>query len=161
MSPDIEHFIFLSSIHVRDRMADRKCPDCGSAVPDNSITCPNCFKSVSRDNIKQDVPEYTHTVEVRKRKSGTLAVILAIFPGLLGIMGVGLMYLGHYIKGLIFMLVSFPLMLALLLLYWTHDVGHVWPFLALLLMITCLIILIPLFFIQLLGTVAAAAMRRQ
>jgi len=142
-------------------MSGRKCPECGSVVPNNSITCPSCYKSVSRDNITEEVPEYTHTVETRKRKSGMLAVILAIFPGIIGLMGVGLMYMGHYIKGLILMLIGLPFMLALLLLYWTHDVGYVWPFLALLLIISCLIVLVILFIIQLIATVAAAALRRQ
>ena len=142
-------------------MSGRKCPECGSVVPNNSITCPSCFKSVSRDNITEEVPEYTHAVETRKRKSGMLAVILAIFPGIIGLMGVGLMYLGHYIKGLIFMLIGLPFMLALLLLYWSHDVGYVWPFLALLLIISCLIILVIMFIVQLIATVAAAALRRQ
>ena len=77
-------------------MADRRCPYCGELVPSNSITCPKCFKKI---------PVEPETVRREERSSGrgrtgiegrrynrTIALALAIIPGLIGLLGLGLIY---------------------------------------------------------------------
>lgn len=78
-------------------MADRRCPYCGELVPSNSITCPKCFKKIPVE------PEAVRREERRREDSQrpgiggrqynrTIALVLAIIPGLFGLLGLGLIY---------------------------------------------------------------------
>jgi hypothetical protein len=96
-------------------MADRYCPYCGEMVPSTSLTCPKCYKKIP-------------TVEPEKRSSGGdggsskrtgsgtgsgggksdgVALILAIIPGLFGLLGLGMLYKNYKSRGgLIFLILG-------------------------------------------------------
>ncbi len=83
-------------------MADRYCPYCGELVPSTSLTCPKCYKK-----IPVMEPEKTSTGGggggSSSKRSGssssgnsrTIAILLAVIPGLVGLLGLGLLYKDH------------------------------------------------------------------
>ena len=73
----------------------RRCPKCGAVVPDNSLTCPQCYTEVPRDLIEtepvRDRNEFRERIE-RRKKNLTISLILAILPAFFGILGLGMIY---------------------------------------------------------------------
>lgn len=82
----------------------RYCPVCGAVVPKNSLTCPQCYTEVPRDDMEDEPrPSYTRRSEgrtrdqfreqiTRRHKSQKLAMLLAIVPAFFGVLGLGLIY---------------------------------------------------------------------
>jgi len=73
----------------------RKCPKCGAVVPDNSLTCPQCYTEVPRDLVEteplHDRNEFREQIE-RRKKNMKISLALAIIPAFFGILGIGLIY---------------------------------------------------------------------
>ena len=73
----------------------RRCPKCGAVVPDNSLTCPQCYTEVPRDLTEQepvrDRNEFRKQIE-RRKKDMRISLVLAIIPAFFGILGLGLIY---------------------------------------------------------------------
>lgn len=75
----------------------RRCPRCGSVVPDGSLTCPQCYAEVPREEeTPRRAPyktreEHRREVDARK-KSMSVSMALAIFPAFFGLLGLGLIY---------------------------------------------------------------------
>jgi hypothetical protein len=72
-------------------MSQKRCPHCGEIVQSNSLTCPKCFKTIQRE-------EYVERRERSDERKGsgkvpTAAVLLAVFPPLVGLLGLGAIYL--------------------------------------------------------------------
>ncbi len=76
----------------------KRCRHCMSPVPDNSITCPKCYREIPRapPAAKKDAP-------VRDPKIG---MILALFPGIIGLWGVGHIYMGLTERGIYLMAIG-------------------------------------------------------
>ncbi len=80
----------------------RHCPECGAVVPKGSLTCPRCYTEVPRDDLEADAaygggyyerPRDEYRNQLRKRrKSHTLAMILAVVPAFFGLLGLGQIY---------------------------------------------------------------------
>jgi hypothetical protein len=94
---------------------NKRCPHCGELVSGNSLNCPSCFKDIPRDVQKT---EDQSRKEVRKEteKNRTFAIILALLFGAFGFMGLGHIYIGEHKRGLMFLIISLPLMVILALL---------------------------------------------
>ena len=74
-------------------MADRYCPYCGELVTSTSITCPKCYKKLPN----QPEPTGGGGGSGKSSPSGggknrSIAILLAIIPGLFGLLGLGLLY---------------------------------------------------------------------
>jgi len=82
----------------------RRCPQCGTDVPDNSLTCPKCFNPISRpgDVMGTSGPKQG-AYAATGAKSGNVALLLAFLPGLIGIWGMGHIYLEETQRGLSFL----------------------------------------------------------
>jgi len=106
------------------------CPYCGKPVPENVDFCPNCgsyikdkLEITSDDSKGTKKIKDTHSISAEKKeaekpdvyyslKSQGLTVLFALF-GLIGIMGIGHLYVGKVRRGLIIFFVgilSFVLM---------------------------------------------------
>ncbi|WP_400236811.1 hypothetical protein [Methanomethylophilus alvi] len=81
----------------------RRCPNCGAVVPKGSLTCPQCYTEVPRDDLDQTEPAYggrkyerprdEYERQLKKRKKSlTVALILAVVPAFFGILGLGQIY---------------------------------------------------------------------
>jgi endogenous inhibitor of DNA gyrase (YacG/DUF329 family) len=76
-------------------MNQKKCPFCGELVHRNDLTCPKCFKEVPRD---QSVDETRYASNKNSREKGKVsgaALLLAIFPPIFGLLGLGIIYKDH------------------------------------------------------------------
>ena len=73
----------------------RRCPRCGAIVPDNSLTCPQCYTEVARDLVGSEPlhssEEFREQIEQRQ-KNMRIALILAIIPAIFGFLGLGMIY---------------------------------------------------------------------
>lgn len=74
-------------------MADRRCPYCGELVPSNSITCPKCFKKIPKEPepVREEGREKPRQ-ERGRHYNRTVALGLSLIPGLVGFLGLGLIY---------------------------------------------------------------------
>ncbi len=112
-------------------MTDRFCPHCGEAVPSTSITCPKCYRKIPPE------PEGPKEAKRRERRKETpvgerpkrgynrkVALVLAVVPGFLGILGLGQIYRNYRSTGGYFLLL-FGLLLftASMLLLTSHGHG--------------------------------------
>ncbi|MGE4275202.1 MAG: hypothetical protein AB7E27_03950 [Candidatus Methanomethylophilaceae archaeon] len=93
----------------------RRCPQCGSSVPDNSLTCPQCFTPLPREAEVIDGSGAWHGAKSGS-KNGNVAMLLAILPGIFGIWGLGHLYLGESQRGLKFLAVGLLLTISMLIL---------------------------------------------
>lgn len=79
-------------------MADRRCPNCGELVPSTSVTCPRCYKKIPSD--RESTPEYkiynedgsVHREPKERSTNSKTALLLALIPGLFGLLGLGILY---------------------------------------------------------------------
>lgn len=69
----------------------KRCRRCGTPVPDNSITCPKCYREVPRAPPE---PKESGSRDPR------IALLLAILPGVFGLWGLGHIYMGLTERGL-------------------------------------------------------------
>jgi hypothetical protein len=76
-------------------MNQKKCPFCGEFVHGNDLTCPKCFKAVPREqSIKETQCASNKKTREKGRVSGA-ALLLAIFPPIFGLLGLGIIYKDH------------------------------------------------------------------
>lgn len=66
-----------------------RCPNCGTAVPSNSVNCPKCFADIPR--FKEE-PKYAPADTGANRPGGKMALILSTIPALFGLLGLGTIY---------------------------------------------------------------------
>jgi Membrane-bound serine protease (ClpP class) len=99
-------------------MNQKKCPNCGEYVPTNSLTCPKCFTSIPRETpVKK---EDTAKENVPRNKNGTVALLLAVIPAFVGLLGLGRIYLEpKERKGYWFLVAGLLLFLPFLALFFT------------------------------------------
>lgn len=69
----------------------RRCRGCGAQVPVNSLTCPKCYREMPRE--VGDAPE----------RDPRIALLLALIPGIIGLWGLGHIYMGLTERGLSFL----------------------------------------------------------
>jgi len=73
-------------------MKQNRCPYCGEYVQKNSLTCPKCFKEIPREpsSVSENV-----TKEGKKRSGNVpmMALLLAVVPAFVGLLGLGMIYL--------------------------------------------------------------------
>ena len=73
----------------------RRCPNCGAVVPENSLTCPQCYAEVDRvlpdDPKKTAQEEFREHIE-RRNKKMPISLALAVIPAFIGLLGLGLIY---------------------------------------------------------------------
>lgn len=147
-------------------MSDRRCPYCNEFVPSNSLTCPACYKQIPRD-IERTKTEKTNEApkengdRAKSGKSRTIAIGLAIIPGVFGIMGLGQIYLGSFRKGLVFLVLGLPLML--LSAFLVSSIGGISTGWAVIAIGSLLLVGIPyvlLFIFQLLDAMASSIFRQ-
>jgi len=105
-------------------MSQRKCPHCGEFVQKNSITCQKCFREIPREEPK--TPEYVIKEDKKERpgKPPAAAVLLALIPPFIGLLGLGMIYMDHKDrKGYWFLLIGLLLFLPLMALIFmmTHS----------------------------------------
>lgn len=109
----------------------KKCPYCGEHLPDNSLNCPRCFRSIPRDDMKQKawegVPD--DRAPAVKTYNKYIVLILALIPSLFGIMGMAQIYQGYVKKGLKFLAVGLPLFLIVILCFYALLNGGLVAFL--------------------------------
>ncbi len=74
----------------------KRCRRCGSQVPENSITCPKCYREMPR------VPPAAK--KEASARDPRIGLLLAIFPGVIGLWGLGHIYMGLTERGLYLML---------------------------------------------------------
>ena len=87
-------------------------------------------------------------------------MLLALIPGIFGVMGLGLMYLGDYIKGGIFLVIGFPMMVGMVLLFTGAVVFSFWAIIVVGLLILLGLAYLAVFVIQFFLTYAMAVVRQ-
>ena len=96
-------------------MADRRCPYCGERVPTFSINCPSCYRSIPREEPKQE--EYRIIDDDRapsvRRVNRKAVAILALVPGVFGLFGLGQLYQRDWYKGIMFLATGILMMAAM------------------------------------------------
>jgi TM2 domain-containing membrane protein YozV len=77
------------------------CPNCGTPVHEGILYCPKCGRSLTplRSTEAYYQPLY-------KEKDPGTTVVLAVVLGLIGIMGVGHLYLGKVTRGIILLILG-------------------------------------------------------
>lgn len=73
-------------------MADRRCPYCGELVPSNSVTCPKCFKKIPVEPQRVEREQRSSDPARKRDRSRTIALLLTLIPGLIGLLGLGLIF---------------------------------------------------------------------
>ncbi len=106
-------------------MADRYCPYCGELVPSTSLTCPKCYKKIP--NVKPETRSSEGSGGSSSKSSGTktgggssdgIALLLAIIPGIFGILGLGMIYKNHSSRmGIIFLILGILTFIVMLLIF--------------------------------------------
>lgn len=71
-----------------------RCPNCGEYVPSTSTVCPKCYSTIPKNAIYRRPPKSTN-LNMKREKSETLALMLALIPPIFGLQGLGLIYLNH------------------------------------------------------------------
>ena len=110
--------------------------------------------------METNVPEYKPEVKGNKKVNGRIAVFLAVIPGIFGIMGVGLMCLGEYVKGAVFFLLGLPMMIGMILLLSGAIALTIWSIIMVGLLILLGLAFIAVFAIQFILTYALSEMRQ-
>lgn len=78
-------------------MAQRRCPYCGEMVPSNSITCPKCYKKLPNEEPGK-ATEFVGKAEdsaKKLRRNPKIAIGLDLVLGLVGLLGIGQVYMGR------------------------------------------------------------------
>ncbi len=96
-------------------------------MPSNSLTCPKCYKKIPPE---PDKPEKTETGKSGGSGSGGktgggsggIALILALIPGLFGVLGLGILYKDHSSRSGLLFLVLGLLVFAVTILILTSSI---------------------------------------
>ena len=96
-------------------MGDRKCPYCRELVPEFSVSCPRCYRSIPKtEPVRGPVDEgRAPSVEMTDRR---VVAMLALIPGAIGVMGLGQFYQKDYRKGAVFLCMGIVMMAAIIIL---------------------------------------------
>ncbi len=99
-------------------MADRRCPYCGERVPGFSLTCPKCYRQISREEPKDqyriiDDDKAPATKLTRHRT----VLLLSTIPAVFGLFGLGQLYQRDWRKGIMFLAIGILLMTSLVFLF--------------------------------------------
>ncbi len=98
-------------------MADRRCPYCGERVPTFSVNCPNCYRSLPREEPKE---EYRIIDDDRApslhRVNRKAVAFLALVPGVFGLFGLGHLYQKDWHKGILFLLTGVLMMFTMVMM---------------------------------------------
>jgi len=92
------------------------CPNCGKEVRADDAFCPSCgynLKSAAKAFILLD------------HKSPGLAAILALVPGIIGLMGIGHMYVGRLAAGIVFLIGGLILIVLTLVAFALAPLGGI------------------------------------
>ncbi len=135
-------------------MTERRCPNCGEIVPSLSVTCPKCYSSVPRND---DVPDMNgprtgnREEKLPADKSVLIATLLAAIPGIIGLQGLGRIYLDYRSeKGWLFLIFGAVLFaLIYLCIGWWSDAGSFTKVLLLLLLVILAVLYISSYLAQL------------
>jgi len=73
-------------------MSQKKCPHCGEYVQSNSLTCPRCFREVPREPPARR-EEHADRGKGTSKDVPTAALLLAVIPPFVGLLGLGLICL--------------------------------------------------------------------
>ncbi len=80
----------------------RRCRHCGADLPPDSINCPSCYQEAPR--VESSAP---------RPKDPRVALALALLPALLGLWGLGHVYMGFKERGLYYLGIGIALTVAL------------------------------------------------
>lgn len=96
------------------------CPNCGTPVHGGMLYCPKCGHSLTPLR-----PSETYYPPWHKEKDPSVVLILAVVLGLIGIMGVGHLYLGKVARGIVFLILGLAVIptITALFLYLIVSVG--------------------------------------
>jgi TM2 domain-containing membrane protein YozV len=95
------------------------CSNCGKEVAVDAAFCPSCGY-----NLKQVPPtKWTPSVPLERKSPGTAAV-LALILGFIGLLGIGHIYVGRLVRGIVVLIVGIiSLLLTFLGLIASTEVG--------------------------------------
>lgn len=96
-------------------MADRRCPHCKELIPEFSVNCPRCFRSVPPKASGRRTVDDDMAPSVRMANRRAIA-LLALIPGAIGIMGLGHFYQKDFRKGAMFLCMGLVMMMAIVIL---------------------------------------------
>ncbi|MBI0583255.1 MAG: TM2 domain-containing protein [Methanomassiliicoccus sp.] len=80
------------------------CPNCGTELPDNSAFCANCGANLTSGGAAPVYPAQPYQYSALPLKSELISILLAFF-----IPGAGHLYLGKWVRGIIFLVSYFGL----------------------------------------------------
>jgi TM2 domain-containing membrane protein YozV len=95
------------------------CPRCGKEVNEDMNVCPYCGYQLKGVPATQRVP--TSTVSYGTKNPG-IGAILSIIPGL------GQIYAGRLVRGLLFLILGIPIATVLAVLFWWTIITLFLPF---------------------------------
>ncbi len=110
-------------------MADKYCPYCGELVPSNSLTCPKCYKKIPLEPEPRSTGGDNGSSGGSRTGSGSgggtsdgIALLLAIIPGLFGILGLGILYKNRSARSWMAFLLLGLLVFAVTILIFTSSI---------------------------------------
>ncbi len=78
------------------------CSYCGSAINSSDTYCPNCGTRVAGSALATGDGSGAHTrTPTGPRRDAGLAFLLELLPGLFGFLGIGHVYVGEVVRGLL------------------------------------------------------------
>ena len=95
------------------------CPRCGKEVTEDMNICPYCGYQLKSAPATQQAP--TSTVSYGTKNQG-IGAILSIIPG------IGQIYAGRLVRGLLFLFLGIPIATVLAVLFWWTIIALFLPF---------------------------------
>lgn len=81
------------------------CPNCGTPVHEGTLYCLKCGRSLTPFR-----PTEAYYTPLYKEKDPGTTVVLAVVLGLIGIMGIGHLYLGKVTRGIILLILGLAIL---------------------------------------------------
>jgi hypothetical protein len=92
------------------------CQNCGTAVNEGERYCQSCGAPLAGPATPESVPYHVQWEPVSvNKKDPTAALLLGLLPGLIGFWGIGHIYAGSVLKGLLIMFTGWALIFLTLL----------------------------------------------